>query len=97
MLQLTATQRGELAVKIDDIANGMKHVNIEGRIVNMNGYMLVVDDDSGRAFVRYSRRNLETEVTKGSHVKIRGCRAVVYSGILELKMNSNGYISLAKG
>ena len=80
-------------MRIADIQKGIRHVNIEGKIVNMDGYMLVVDDESGRTFVRYSRRNLENEIEKGSHVRIHDCIAVNYSGILQLKMQPKGRIT----
>lgn len=80
-------------MKIEDIENGMRNVNIEGKIANMNHFMLVVDDGSGTAFVRYRNRNLENRLERGNHVKIRGCMAVEYSGILQLKMNTRGQIT----
>ena len=79
-------------MKIEEIENGMRNVNIEGKIANMNHFMLVVDDGSGRAFVRYRYRNLKNRLLKGSFVEIRGCLAVEYSGILQLKMNHKGQI-----
>lgn len=81
-------------MKISDIENGMRRVNIEGKIVDMNRYMLVVDDETGRMFVRYSRRNLKTQVEIGNRVRINDCQAVNYSGILQLRMGSKGYIAL---
>lgn len=81
-------------MRIADIENGMRHVNIEGKIVNMNGYMLVVDDESGRTFVRYSRRNLEKQIEKGNRVRIYNCQAVSYSGILQLRIQPNGHIAV---
>jgi RNase P/RNase MRP subunit p29 len=81
-------------MRIADIENGMRHVNIEGKIVNMNGYMLVVDDESGRTFVRYSRRNLEKQIEKGNRVRISNCQAVSYSGILQLRIQPNGHIAV---
>jgi len=85
---------GKMAMRISDIENGMRNVCLEGKIVNMNGYMLVVDDESGRIFVRYSRRNLESQIEKGNIVKIHNCRAVNFSGILQLRMSHNGHIAL---
>jgi RNase P/RNase MRP subunit p29 len=79
-------------MKISDIQTGMKRVSVEGKIVNMNGYMLVVDDESGRIFVRYSHRNVASEIKKGSTVKIHDCQAVSYSGILQLKTGHKGHI-----
>lgn len=80
-------------MRIADIEKGMRHVNIEGKIVNMNGYMLVVDDESGRTFVRYSRRNLEKQIETGNHVRIYNCQAVNYSGILQLRVQPSGRIA----
>ena len=82
-----------MRMRIADIEKGMRHVNIEGKIINMDGYMLVVDDESGRTFVRYSRRNLENQIEKGNYVKIHDCQAVNYSGILQLKMQPKGRIT----
>ncbi len=81
-------------MRIADIQNGMRHVNIEGKVVNMNNYMLVIEDDSGRTFVRYSPKNLEEQIETGNHVRISDCEAVCYSGILQLKMRSSGRIAL---
>jgi len=83
-----------MAMKISDIQNGMRNVCVEGKIVNMNNFMLVVDDDSGRIFVRYSHRNLERQVEKGNAVKICNCQAVNYSGILQLRTGHKGQITL---
>ncbi len=81
-------------MKISEIQSGMRKVCVEGKIVNMNNYMLVVDDESGRIFVRYSRRNLDSQIEKGSSVKIFDCQAVNYSGILQLRTGNKGHIAL---
>ncbi len=81
-------------MRISEIQNGMRNVCLEGRIVNMNNFMLVVDDDSGRIFVRYSYRNLQNHIEKGNTVKICNCQAVNYSGILQLRMGHKGHISV---
>ena len=81
-------------MRISDIHTGMRNVSLEGKIVNMNNYMLVVDDESGRIFVRYRYRNLENQIEKGNIVKISNCQAVNYSGILQLKMGRKGNIAL---
>jgi len=83
-----------MTMRISDIENGMRNVCLEGRIVNMNNYMLVVDDESGRIFVRYSQRNLDSQIEKGNIVKIYSCQAVNYSGILQLRMGHKGHIAL---
>lgn len=84
-------------MRIAGVENGMRDVNITGRIVNMSNYILVVEDESGRTFVRYSRRNLEKPIQTGNRVKIHGCQAVNYSGILQLRMQPNGRIALQQG
>lgn len=81
-------------MRIRDIQNGMRNVYVEGKIVDMNGHMLVLDDESGRTFVRYSQRNLENQIETGNIVRIHDCQAVNYSGILELRMGSKGRIAL---
>jgi len=81
-------------MRISDVQSGMRKVSVEGKIINMNGYMLVVDDESGRIFVRYSQRNLGSQIKKGNTVKIYDCQAVSYSGILQLKTGHKGHIVL---
>ncbi len=80
-------------MRISDIHTGMRNVCVEGKVINMNNFMLVVDDESGRIFVRYSHRNLENQIEKGNKVKIFNCQAVSYSGILQLKMGHKGHIA----
>jgi RNase P/RNase MRP subunit p29 len=81
-----------VGMKIGEIQKGMRKVSVEGKIVNMNSYMLVVDDSSGRIFVRYSSRNLDGQIEKGNTVRICDSQAVSYSGILELRMGHKGHI-----
>ena len=80
-------------MRIEDIRNGMRNIHIEGKIVDMNQFMLVLDDETGRTFVRYSYRNLVKPVQKGDYVKIDNGQAVNYSGILQLKLPRNGQIT----
>jgi len=84
-------------VRIEDIRNGMRNIHIEGKIVDMNQFMLVLDDESGRTFVRYSYRNLVKPVQKGDYVKVDNGQAVNYSGILQLKLPRNGQITPSQG
>jgi RNase P/RNase MRP subunit p29 len=79
--------------RIDEIRNGMRNIHIEGKIVDMNQFMLVLDDETGRTFVRYNYRNLVKPVQKGDYVKIDNGQAVNYSGILQLKLPRNGVIT----
>jgi len=80
-------------VRIEDIRNGMRNIHIEGKIVDMNQFMLVLDDESGRTFVRYNYRNLVKPVQKGDYVKVDNGQAVNYSGILQVKLPRNGQIT----
>ncbi len=80
-------------MRIDQIRNGMRNIHIEGKIVDMNQFMLVLDDDTGRTFVRYNYRNLVKPVQKGDYVKVDNGEAVNYSGILQLKLPRNGLIT----
>ncbi len=80
-------------VRIDDIDAGMRNVSIEGKVVNMNPWMLVIEDESGQTFVRYRQRNLKTPVVIGDTVKIKNARAVEWSGVLQLKLDANGEVS----
>jgi RNase P/RNase MRP subunit p29 len=83
-----------METRIDEIRNGMRNIHIEGKIVDMNQFMLVVDDESGRTFVRYNYRNLAKPIQKGDYVRIDNGEAVNYSGILQLKLPRNGSITL---
>jgi hypothetical protein len=81
-------------MRIDEIRNGMRNIHIEGKIADMNQFMLVVEDETGKTFVRYNYRHLVKPIQKGDYVKIDNCEAVNYSGILQLKLPRNGSISL---
>ncbi len=80
-------------LKIENLDSGMRNVSIEGKVVNMNPWMLVIEDESGQAFVRYRQRNLRTPVMIGDRVKIKNARTVQWSGILQLKLDSNGEVT----
>jgi RNase P/RNase MRP subunit p29 len=80
-------------MRIDELRNGMRNIQIEGKIVDMNHFMLVLDDKTGRTFVRYNYRNLAKSVQKGDSVKIDNGLAVNYSGILQLKLPRSGTIT----
>ncbi len=80
-------------MRIEDIHNGMRNIHIEGKIVDMNQFMLVLDDETGRTFVRYNYRNLAKPAQKGYYVKIDSGQAVNYFGILQLKLPRNGSIT----
>ena len=88
-------------MNISDIRNNMGNVNIEGKIVNFNRWMIAIDDKSGRTFVRYNRRGRTREdwqkmlgqIKIGSHVSIQDCFSVSYSGIIQLKIAPKGRIT----
>jgi len=92
----------EISMDISDIHRNMEHVNIEGEIVNFNRWMIVIDDKSGRIFVRHNRsRRTEEEWQKmleqikiGNLVSIQDCYSVNYSGIIQLKLSPKGRITL---
>lgn len=85
--------KGDGGMRIEEIRNGMRNIHIEGKIVDMNQFMLVLDDETGRTFVRYNFRNLVKPVQKGDYVKVDNGVAVNYSGILQLKLPRNGLIT----
>jgi hypothetical protein len=60
----------------------------------MNDRMLVVADETGRIFVRYNQRNLATPVNTGNLVRIQNGDAVIWGGILQIRMGPKGRISL---
>ncbi len=80
-------------MQVDEIRNGMRNIHIEGKIIDMNQFMLVIQDETGKTFVRYNYRNLAKPVQKGDYVKIANAEAVNYSGILQLKLPRNGTIT----
>jgi len=71
----------------------MRNIHLEGKIVDMNQFMLVIDDETGRTFVRYNYRNLAKPVQKGDYVRVDNGEAVNYSGILQVKLPRNGSIT----
>jgi hypothetical protein len=92
----------EILVNIGDIRNNMGSVNIEGKIVNFNRWMIAIDDKSGQTFVRYNRggrtreewQKMLEQIKIGNLVSIQGCYSVNYSGIIQLKLTPTGRITL---
>jgi len=82
----------ECAMRIIDLHSGMKHVNVEGRVINMNSFMLYIGDESGTTFVRY-RGSTEGPVKRGDYVRIEDGDVVNYSGILQVKLGRNGKVT----
>jgi len=82
-----------IETRVDEIRNGMRNVHIEGKIIDMNQFMLVIEDETGKTFVRYNYRNLAKPVQKGDYVKIDNAEVVNYSGILQLKLSRSGSIT----
>ncbi len=58
----------------------------------MNSFMLVIDDGSGQMFVRYSKRFLTSPLNVDDYITVHNCRAVEYSGILQITMQRNSRI-----
>jgi hypothetical protein len=89
-------------VNICEICPGMKNTNIEGKIVDMNKFMLLVSDKTGQIFVRYWRnfrpneewQNLLSKLKIGNKVRITNCDAVNLQGILQLKLTRKGEVAL---
>ena len=86
---------------ISEIRDNMEHVTIEGMIINFDRHVIVIDDKSGRTFVRYNRRGRMREAWQkmleqikiGNRIRVQDCYSVNYSGILQLKMNSKSFIT----
>lgn len=79
-------------MKISDISVGMRKVNLQGKIADMNGFMIALDDGSGRTFVRYRAKDLDSEIETGDNIQVQNCRVVNYSGILQVKLERDGRI-----
>ena len=87
-------------MNINEICEGDGSVDIEGKIVNMNEFMLVVKDKTGQIFVRYPRKyrptdewqQLLTKLKVGNTIKLTCCAVVNYHGILQLKLTRKGKV-----
>lgn len=94
--------RDGAVMNICDIRNNMEHLDIKGKIIDYNRWMIVLDDKSGRTFIRYKRRGKTREewqkmleqIKIGNNVSIQDCYSVNYSGILQLKMSPKGRITM---
>ena len=80
-------------MKIGEIRVGMRKTALQGRIVDMNPFMIVLEDETGRAFVRYRARNVIDPIAVGDHVDIQNCTVVDYSGILQVRVEPSGRIT----
>ncbi|MFH1327262.1 MAG: hypothetical protein ABIH76_00180 [Candidatus Bathyarchaeota archaeon] len=87
--------------KISEIHQYMRDIDIKGKIVDMNAFMLLVNDKTGQTFIRYSqkfrsaneRRMLLENLKIGNNVKITNCEVVNYHGILQLRLTRKGQIT----
>jgi len=79
-------------MKISDISVGMRKVNLQGKIADMNGFMIVLDDGSGRTFVRYREKDLDSRIKTGDRIQVLRCHVVNYSGILQVRLERSGRI-----
>ncbi len=91
-------------MNISEIRQGMTNIEVEGKIVDMNEFMLAISDKTGQTFVRYSRnyrseqewQKLLANLKIGNLVRITNCEVVNYHGILQLKLTRKGQIILMK-
>jgi len=83
---------GKTRLRISDINVGMRKVNLQGKIMDMNGFMIVLDDGSGRTFVRYRAKDVDGEIQTGDRIQVQNCRVVNYSGILQVRLERDGRI-----
>ena len=89
-------------MNICEICPGMKNVDVEGKIVDKNDFMLLISDKTGQIFVRYWRdwrpweewQKLLSNLKIGNKVKIINCDAVKLQGILQLKLTRKGQVAL---
>ena len=79
-------------MRINDMSVGMRKVNLQGKIADMNGFMIVLDDGSGRTFVRYREKDLDSKIKTGDRIQVQKCRVVNYSGILQVRLERGGRI-----
>jgi hypothetical protein len=81
-------------VRIGDIYGGMRNVYIEGEIKDMSENMIVLADETGRIFVRYRQQHLLSEIKTGNLVRVQNGEAVMWGGILQIKLGPKGKIAL---
>ena len=88
-------------MNIREVEPNMKNVDIEGKIVDKNDFMLLVSDKTGQIFVRYWRnfrpneewQKLLSKLKIGNKVRITNCDAVNLQGILQLKLTRKGEVT----
>ena len=54
--------------------------------------IIIIDDGSGKIFVRYRSRDLADPLAIGDRIRVQKCRARIYSGILEIRLERSGRI-----
>jgi hypothetical protein len=62
----------------------------------MNPFMIVLEDETGRTFVRYRTRNVIDPISIGDYVDVQNCTVVNYSGILQVRVEPSGRITPIK-
>ncbi len=80
----------------------MENVDIEGKIVDKNNFMILISDKTGQIFVRYWRnfrpkeewQKLLSNLKIGNKVKITNIDVANYVGILQLKLSRKGQVAL---
>ena len=88
-------------MNIREIRPGMKNADVEGKIVDKNGFMLLISDKTGQIFVRYWRnyrpweewQKLLSNLKIGNKVKITNVDAANYREILQLKLTRKGQVA----
>ena len=83
-------------MKIGEIRVGMRKTALQGSIVDMNPFMIVLEDETGRTFVRYRARNVIDPIAIGDDVDVQNCTVVNYSGILQVRVEPSGRITPIK-
>jgi len=79
-------------MKINEIRVGMRKITLYGKITDMNPFMIVLEDSTGKAFVRYRSRNVIDPIKIGDYVTFRNGRVVEYSGIIQIRVEPSGRI-----
>lgn len=58
----------------------------------MNAFMILLDDETGKIFVRYRSRDLADTLAIGDRIRVQKCRGRIYAGILEIILERSGRI-----
>ncbi len=89
-------------MNICEIRLGMENVDIEGKIVDKNSFMMLIRDKTGQIFFRYRKKftprvqwqKIRYGLEIGNKVKITNVDAVNYGGIFQLTLTRKGQVAL---